>query len=135
MVDFQLLRLTSPVIDISYFLCTSTESNIHHRYEDLLHIYYKSLTTFLNKLGSEPHKLFTFDDLEDQFRQFGKFGLIMSPILAGVMVSESKDIIDLDSLKQDTKGDSLAKLNEKTRILLKERMSSVIQLAIKNGWV
>lgn len=135
MVDFQLLRLTSPVIDIANYLCTSTNSHIHERYNDLLHVYYNSLATFLTKLGSDPEKLFTFSDLEDQFRQFGKYGLIFSPILVAVMVSESKDIIDMDSIKQDTKAEGLATLNRKTKILLKERMSSVIQLAIKSGWV
>lgn len=135
MVDFQLLRLTSPVIDISYYLCTSTNADIHARFNDLLHVYYNALATFLTKLGSDPKKLFTFDDLEDQFRQFGKFGLIFSPILVGVMVSDSKDIIDMDSIKSDSQVNGLATLNEKTKIMLKERMSSVIQLAIKNGWV
>lgn len=86
-------------------------------------------------MGSDPKKLFTFDDLEDQFRQFGKYGLIFAPILVAVMVSDSKDIIDMDSIKQDTKANGLVMLNEKTKILLKERMSSVIQLAIKSGWI
>lgn len=135
MVDFQLLRWTSPVIDISYFLCTSTTSDIHQRYNDLLHIYYNSLATFLTRLGSDPRELFTFEDLQDQFQQFGKYGLIFAPILVGVMVSDSKDIIDMDSIKHDTEANGLVTLNEKTKILLKERMSSVIQLAINSGWV
>ncbi len=86
-------------------------------------------------MGSDPQNLFTYDDLEDQLRQFGTYGLIFSPILAGVMVSDSKDIIDLDTLKQDTKADGLATLNDQTKILLKERMSSAIQLIIKWGCV
>lgn len=135
LVDYQLLRLTSPVIDIAYFICTSTNPDIHGRYSNLLHVYYNALATFLTKLGSDPEKLFTFNDLEDQFRQFGKFGLIFSPILVGVMVSDPKDIIDMDSIKDDTNADGLAKLNGQTKILLKERMSSVIQLAIKSGWI
>lgn len=134
-VDFQLLRLTSPVIDISYYLCTSTDSDVHQRFNELLHIYYNELSTFLTKLGSDPQKLFTFSDLEDQFRQFGKYGLIFAPILVGVMVSDSTDIIDMDSIKHDSKVEGLAKLNEKTKVLLKKRMSSVIQLAIKSGWL
>lgn len=56
-------------------------------------------------------------------------------MLVGVMVSDSNDIIDMDSIKHDTKADGHVKLNEKTKILYKERMSSVIQLAIKSGWV
>lgn len=134
-MDFQLLRLASPAIDISYYFCTSTNPDIHQRFNELLHIYYNSLATFLSKLGSDPQKLFTFNDLVDQVQQFGKYGLIFSPILVGVMVSDSGDILDMDTISEDSKADGLATLNEKTKILLKERMSSVIQLAIKNGWV
>lgn len=93
------------------------------------------MSTFLTKLGSDPQKLFTFNDLEDQFRRFGKYGLIFAPILIGVMVSESKDIIDMDSIKSDSEADGLVTLNERSKILLKNRMSSVIQMAIKWGWV
>lgn len=86
-------------------------------------------------MGSDPAKLFAFQDLQDQFRQFGKYGLIFAPILAGVMVSDTEDIIDMDTIKQDTQANGLVELNEKTKILLKKRMSLVIQLAIKQGWV
>ncbi|XP_037052174.1 uncharacterized protein LOC119085779 [Bradysia coprophila] len=134
-VDFQLLRLASPVLDITYYICSSTTQEIHQRFNDLLKIYYDALATFLTKMGSDPNKLFTFNDLQDQFRQFGKYGLIFTPILAGVMVSESKDIIDMDSIKQDTAVAGLAVLNQKTKMLLKNRMSSVIQLAIEQKWV
>ncbi|KAJ6632705.1 hypothetical protein Bhyg_16078 [Pseudolycoriella hygida] len=135
LVDFQLLRLTSPVMDISYFLSTSTNPTVLQRFDDLLQIYYNSLATFLTKLGSDPQKLFTFDDLEDQFRQFGDYGLIFASILIGVMVSDAEDIIDMDLVKDDTKANGLATLNDDTKMLLKERISSVIQLAIKAGWV
>lgn len=86
-------------------------------------------------MGSDPQKLFTFNDLMGQFQQFGKYGLIFSPILVGVMVSDSGDILDMNSINEESKAAGLATLNEKTKILYKERMSSVIQLAIKKGWV
>lgn len=135
MVDFQLLRLASPAIDISYYLSTSTNPDIHQRYNELLHMYYNSLATFLSRLGSDPQKLFTLSDLEDQLRQFGKYGLIFSSMLVGVMVSASGDILDMDSINEDSKADGLVKLNDTTKIIFKERMSSVIQLAIKNEWI
>lgn len=85
-------------------------------------------------MGSDSQNLFTFKDLEDQLRQFGKYGLIFAPILIAVMVSNSGDILDMDTIQEDSKANGLATLNEKTKILYKQRMSSAIQLVIRSGW-
>lgn len=64
-IDFQLARLASPVIDISFFIysCT-TESLRAQYYDDLIKAYHKSLSDMISSLGSNPEYLFPFSALE-----------------------------------------------------------------------
>lgn len=65
MIDFQLSRFASPVIDISFFIysCTTEELRTEY-YDDLIKIYHKSLTELIKDYGSNPEYLFPFSALE-----------------------------------------------------------------------
>lgn len=54
-------------------------------------------------MGSDPNKLFTFDDLQDQFKKFGRYALIIAPMLLHILTTKPDDIPDLDNLAEDFK--------------------------------
>lgn len=56
------------------------------------------------RLGSDPNKLFPFEALLEQLKQFGKYGVITGSILLSIFLAEPDTIPDL--------GDLSEKLNE-----------------------
>lgn len=65
MIDFQLARFASPVIDIAFFIysCTTEEVRTQY-YDDLIMTYHKSLSELIADYGSNPEYLFPFSALE-----------------------------------------------------------------------
>lgn len=135
LLDWQITRCGSPGLDIAYYLMSSTNKQVRARYYDLLKVYHNSLSNLMRKLGSDPDKWFTLDDLIDQLKAVGKFGVLMAPSLLQIMVSDPKNIIDMDGITKDTKGvTEFATLDESSSSLLKERLSDVIKDAIRFEW-
>lgn len=62
--------------------------------------YHTTLSNSIKKLGSDPDKLFTFDEFEGQLKKFGKFAFIWGPMLTNMMMADPNDIPDLDQLSE-----------------------------------
>lgn len=136
LLDWQLTRCASPGLDIAYYLMSSTNKKVRERYYDLLKVYHNSLSNLMRQLGSDPNKWFTLDDLIDQLKTVGKYGVVMASCLLQIMVSDPKNLIDLDSITKDTKDvTEMATLDELTSNEFKERLSDVIKDAVRFGWV
>ena len=65
MIDFQLARYASPVIDIAFFIYSCTTEELREKYYDnLIKTYHETLTEFIKDFGSNPEYLFPFSALE-----------------------------------------------------------------------
>lgn len=94
----------SPALDLTYFLFTSTEKSLRDQYlEELLHVYYDALAETLTASGSDPEKLFTFSDLEQQFKQFSAYALTVTSLIQSIMISSGENITDMDVAMRITK--------------------------------
>lgn len=93
------------------------------------------MSTLLTKLGSDPKKLFPFDELKSQLKQFGVYGVIMTPILLQVIVSDPKNIVDMNSIDENTTDLDLATIDDSSKIIFRERVSDALQDAMKLGWI
>ncbi|XP_037052202.1 uncharacterized protein LOC119085815 [Bradysia coprophila] len=133
--DWQVSCVGSPVLDLSYYLLTSTTKELRVRYTDLIEVYHNSISELLTKLGSDPIKLCPIDELNRQLKQFGVYGVIMAPILLQVIVSDSKNIVDMDSVTADTDNIDMATMDDKSKIVYRDRISDALQDAIKFGWI
>lgn len=133
--DWQISAVTSPALDLSYYLLTSTTKELRARYEELLKVYYDSMSTLITKLGSDPKKLFPFDELKRQMKQFGVYGVIMTPILLQVIVSDSKNIVDMNSIDENTEVLDIATIDDSSKIKFRERVSDALQDAMRLGWI
>lgn len=54
-------------------------------------------------MGSDPEKLYPYEKMQDHFRKFGKFGLILAVILLPILTKDTDTLIDLDGLATDVK--------------------------------
>lgn len=81
-------------------------------------------------MGSDPEQLFSFETMQDHFRKFGKFGMILSTMLLPMMTAESGMTVDLDALSDKVvdggEFDGSVFVSEKSRNRLATRLRDVI---------
>ncbi|XP_037052162.1 uncharacterized protein LOC119085771 [Bradysia coprophila] len=99
LIDWQLSQFGSPAIDVACFLfCSLSPQLRNEHFDQFMNIYYGTLESTLRKLGSDPTKLFTFDNLRDQMRQFSKYVMYLAPIMIGIMTSDMTKVPSFDEV-------------------------------------
>ncbi|KAF5270853.1 hypothetical protein FQA39_LY08298 [Lamprigera yunnana] len=94
-LDWQQCRLGSPVLDLSYFIFSSTDKKFRDEYYDeMMREYHSSLSNFLIELRSDPKELYPFHVFEEDLRIFSVFGLYMAINILYFVVSDTEEIPD-----------------------------------------
>lgn len=118
---------------------SSTTKTLRDRhYDEFIRIYYKNLSDIIRACGSEPNKLFTFAQLQAQLKEFGEYGVVFAPMLLSVLVSEPKNIVNMDELAETMDGDTpklMATLDASSEIAFKQRLKDVLADARTYGWI
>ncbi len=74
-LDFQIARVCSRTIDLTYFLYTSPKMDIlNNKEKELLQIYYDEFNAFVKKLGSEGPDS-SFEEFHEEYNRFRPFGI------------------------------------------------------------
>ena len=137
LLDFQISRFASPVLDIAYFIFTSTTKPLRDaHYHDLIQIYYDSLAGTLKALGSDPEKCLSFNDFQGQLKKFGKFGLLSAIMILPALTMDAKDLPDIDEIAERKENNTFAegdyKMNGQSRCA--QRLVDVVRDSIKYGY-
>lgn len=62
MLDFQLARCASPVLDLSFLIYSCTLKSFRDQYfDDTLKIYHSELSNAIKLLGSDPDKIYPWN--------------------------------------------------------------------------
>jgi thiamine kinase-like enzyme len=135
-LDFQLSRLASPVYDLSYFLFTCLSEDDIPNFDEIVNVYYESLSEFLRKLGSDPDKMFPFEELQKQWKRFSLFGLTMLSSVIKVCLSDKDEVNDLAEVAESGRQitDAFTKAVKSTEEFGK-RTLPIIKLAINKGFM
>lgn len=100
-MDWQISHFCSPAVDVLYNIFTSTDKEFRDQhYDTLLKTYYTSLSEMIRKLGSDPRKLYTYENLQSQLRKFGEYALLMAPMIISIRVAKETDVSNLDEFAQ-----------------------------------
>lgn len=143
MLDWQVCRWVSPALDLAYFLMTSTNKQLRDKhYDHLIGIYHENLTGIVEACGSRLQRPFRLDDLHEQLRMFGKFGVAMAPLLLQVIVSDPSMISNLDEMAEaaesadaDSELASFATFDEESTRNFRQRLGDVIDDAKRLKWI
>lgn len=102
LIDWQLSRYCSPVMDLFNFIATSTDGPLRKaEYENLLKYYYQTLSDSIRRLGSDPEKLFPRDAFDKELKRFGNFAFLISLWMTQLMLADPDDIPDLDEFTEN----------------------------------
>ncbi|OXU16940.1 hypothetical protein TSAR_016076 [Trichomalopsis sarcophagae] len=102
LLDFQLARCVSPVLDLSFFIYSCTDQTLREKhFDDLLKIYYNELSKTIKVLGSNPEKVYSWEqfskEVKEQFVHGVTFGL--ESVTFGMLPAD--ETFDLDVIKED----------------------------------
>lgn len=103
-VDWQITRYSPPVFDVLYYIFTQTDKLFRDQhYERLLKMYHTTMSNTIRKLGSNPDKLYTYENMERQLRKYGGgFLLLTAPIIIQLLsVGDPNEINDADQWAED----------------------------------
>lgn len=142
LIDWQLGQFGSPAVDVACFLFCSLSPELRNEHFDrFLEIYHISLSLTLSLLGSDPQKLFTFDNLKDQMQKFSRYVMFLAPIMVGIIATNRNNVPGIDEIVDrmeklskdptaDIKLDDLFEENQQ----YKHRMSNVIRDMDRMGY-
>lgn len=137
-LDWQLSRYGPPVYDIFYFIFTATDKSFRDKhYRNLLNVYHTTLSTSIEKLGSDPMKLYPFDQLENDLKRYGRFGLIFAAILIQFCVAEGTDVADIDAYCEKLeKGENCSLMMDfDDNKSYQKRMTDVVEDLFQYGYI
>ncbi|KAJ3646100.1 hypothetical protein Zmor_023707 [Zophobas morio] len=107
-IDWQLSGLSSPVLDLSYFIYTCVDTQEHADVKELLKIYYASLSSSLYQLKCDPSEVLSFNTLVQQWKKFSCYGLLFGTFILRFSLCESGDAPDF--VEGIPKGKNLLKI-------------------------
>ncbi|XP_017785232.1 PREDICTED: uncharacterized protein LOC108568569 [Nicrophorus vespilloides] len=92
MLDFQLARKASPIVDLSYFLTTSgCSKDVFNNVDAFLKIYHDALVNTLDRLHCDPD-VFPFGELKRQWCKYGRYGTFWSMAISKMMIADKEEV-------------------------------------------
>ncbi|KAF2893915.1 hypothetical protein ILUMI_12258 [Ignelater luminosus] len=101
--DFQTSGLGPAALDLSYFLYGCSSKTIIDNVDHYLDIYYESISTYLEKLGSNSQEIYPRSIFQEQWKKYSRYGLVNSMMLLHATLSEQNEVTDITELANSGK--------------------------------
>jgi len=132
LVDFQMARFSSPVLDLQYFLCTSTNDEVRFRQRDhLLSEYHAEFRDTLDTLDLDPNQ-YTMEQLKEEFEEKEVFGLLVVCSTLWAMLARSSDVPDFSQMTEEDLTPNESSLQFLDKALSGSRYREVIQTFLRH---
>ncbi|KAL3277108.1 hypothetical protein HHI36_012466 [Cryptolaemus montrouzieri] len=100
-LDFQLSIVDTPVYDLAYNIYATCDKSCLDHFDLLLETYYKSLSSSIRNLGSNPDELFTYEQLKQHWQKYSHIGIIISIVIIKLELLDKADAPDMAKLTED----------------------------------
>lgn len=126
-IDFQLSRVGSPVLDLSYYLYACATRLVLHQFDFLLQVYHSSFSEMLENFQINVEDVLTFKELQAQWRVYGKFGLMLCPLVTKLVLCEAEEVIDFTDAAETGNLENALDFRLKNVDLYEERIRDVFE--------
>ncbi|XP_055308855.1 uncharacterized oxidoreductase dhs-27-like [Sitodiplosis mosellana] len=131
LLDWQVIRHGSPAIDIAANIFTSTDKSLRDdEYENLLQLYYNTLSKTVKLLGSNPDELFTFENLQSELKRCGIYALLLSPLSIQVSQADASQLAE-----RGDKSGLVGGLTETGQLEYERRLNGVFEDVTRLGYI
>ncbi|XP_077291488.1 uncharacterized protein LOC143914944 [Arctopsyche grandis] len=101
-VDWQIVRLASPITDIAYMMFSSTDEQLRSDcYTRSLDLYYETLDKNITRMGCKTTECYPLEAFQDQIKSTMPFGLVAATMLLPVILCDKENAPDLDKNPED----------------------------------
>lgn len=108
-------------------------------YVTLLKTYYKSLSDTIRKLGSDPNKLYTYDDLLMQMKKFGDYAIFFGCLMIIFRIAKAEDVSNVDEyaerLERNENVEMVGKFDDETQIEFERLVNGLMTDLVNYGYV
>ncbi|XP_028136985.1 uncharacterized protein LOC114331579 [Diabrotica virgifera virgifera] len=94
-IDFQMCFVGTPVYDLTYSLFSGAGKEALDRTDELLDIYYQSLSEALKKYGLDPEKTYPQTAFKEEWKKWNKFGFFISILVLSAKENAKARMKDL----------------------------------------
>jgi thiamine kinase-like enzyme len=142
LIDWQISRYCSPVIDLVYFLfiCTDRALRVKH-WDELINVYHRSLREIVEQVEEDIMTQLPITLLLRQLKTFGKFGVVMGALVMPMLQVKNEELMDLDVMAEKMKNmdpkemEEMHKKFEEQRSGSSARLREIVEDAIQYGYL
>lgn len=141
MLDWQITRYTSPVLDICYFLYQCTDSALRaQHFDNLIQGYHIALRKQVELLGSDVNAILPFTALLREMKSKAKFALSTALFVIPILCIPNDELPNLDEMvdtlsKGESKDGQWFEMTTNTETLYQKRMGGIIRDMHKKGYL
>lgn len=97
LIDWQISRYAPPILDLAYFIFTSTDKALRDaHFEHLQNLYYATLAQTLRQFGCDPESVYPEPEYRSQWVKFGRYGMILSLMVVPVVTQSPSEVADME---------------------------------------
>lgn len=97
LIDWQMSRFGPPIIDLLYFILSTTDKSFRDKhFTNLLNEYHSLLSTNIERLGSDATKVYPKNRFDSDLIKFNRFALIFACVSATFRFADERHTLDLD---------------------------------------
>ncbi|CAH0550362.1 unnamed protein product [Brassicogethes aeneus] len=100
-IDWQLIKVGSPMHDLVYCLYTGTGKEVYSQLDYIHKIYYNSLTSTLKEFNLDVEEIYPFEALKEDWQVVSKFAMMFAFMICKIKLAVQEDMFDLTDF--DTK--------------------------------
>ncbi|CAG9863302.1 unnamed protein product [Phyllotreta striolata] len=113
LIDFQISRLASPILDLSYYLYAVADKSTLEKIDYLLGEYHKELGDYLKQYEIDVNRILTLQRLKESWKKYGRYGLVITPFITRVELCGDDEIIDfMDKIEDGSINDSASNISK-----------------------
>ncbi|XP_017872280.1 PREDICTED: uncharacterized protein LOC108619950 [Drosophila arizonae] len=135
-IDFQLARCASLALDISFFIysCTSQQLREEH-YDDLLRAYLESAQALITDLGGDAEAVISWESLQEELKQFGRFGVGMGIESLPMSLIEDDEVADLEGIVENAVLTDVWNIKPFEQPAKRQRIAEIFKHAVDQGYI
>ncbi|CAK9829094.1 hypothetical protein ANTRET_LOCUS6498 [Anthophora retusa] len=136
-LDFQLARCSSPILDLSTFFYACTDKTMwDEQFDTLLKFYYDELSKTITLLGSNSENVYSWDTFMNEVKEKFVFGMIFTMEITPMCLLDDSDVFDLDLIK-DNEAIDITDVWTLSNIKIQSgrvRLTNIIEHAVEKGF-
>lgn len=126
-IDYQLVRLASPVTDIAYFLYMSTDAEfLYKHYDQVLDIYYGTLTAVLRHCNLDVATIYPRSIFQKHLREYSVLGLIEALVSMMIITAPYEDALKMTEMKYEHYDGEVYEDESRDNSMFVERVNGIV---------